>query len=342
MRRNLTERRPNADAVAVDGIEFEPGSGNILRIALPGNVELSSALGLLRGLRLPETAIPDEEIVIALMELISNSRSAQARRGTEVPIVLGLRVDGAELELSVQDRGGGFDPASLPFGLDQPVGAFDPMDPTMVDYRASHGYARSGMGLVIVRKVFASFSLRFVDRLGRPRDWPSRRIVGTKVVLRAPLADGREPAAGSEKRREARDPGYARVYLPEALAWGHVADLSDSGLGVRFVGRLPDRPIDLVRLVISSPDADIAPFDLEMRLAWRSDAPDATKAGFELLAAADPEAKARFGELRDRFRRDSRPEASIFIWRLSRFGRRDRVRPSWLDRALRPRRPAGR
>jgi hypothetical protein len=158
------------------------------RIVVRPNSEFPAILRIFNALIYPVSGISADRISFAILELLSNSMRAQCERGREEPIVVRIWIEGNAMMASVQDRGGGFDPASLPYAFDAPVDSLDLMSPDFIEYRERSNNTRFGMGLVAVRKIFPLFSLKFVDASDRELPWPSPDIEGTRITLGLPLS----------------------------------------------------------------------------------------------------------------------------------------------------------
>jgi len=277
---------------------LDPYDGNALKFSFAHDIEIRDMLAIIRKLHFPKTGRTDEQLSIALVELITNSLRAQAERHVQEPVMLDIRSDALHLMAKVADHGGGFDPASLPFDLAKPVEDIDPTAKPFGEYRRLHGYTRFGMGLILVRKTFQSFHLRFVDRLGRELAWPSPEIIGTVISLRSEIRSGESPASLGNQRRSHRDPCLARVCLYDPDALGHVIDISDEGLRVQFISPLYEWQQGDYRLLLSMSEIGIAPFTINVQPMWRMEKNDSTIVGMKLQAHTDEAGRAGFEALR--------------------------------------------
>jgi hypothetical protein len=169
------------------GIRYEGAEHRSANILVRPNCEFPTLLGTFNAIRYPDTGVSDEQISFAILELVSNSLRAHRERGKDESVAVRVWIEGALMMVSVSDRGGGFDPSRLPYGLDEPVESLDLMAPGFIAYRERYDNARFGMGLVAVRKIFPVFSLKFVDPSGADLPWPSPGIEGTIIVLGLPL-----------------------------------------------------------------------------------------------------------------------------------------------------------
>jgi len=170
------------------GISYGGEEKRSLSIKVSPRSRFTAVLEIFNSMRFPDSGISDEQISFAILELVSNSMRAHEERGSDDPIVISLWVEGDRMMATVSDRGGGFDPARLPYPIDAPVEKVDVMAPEFIAYRERYENARFGMGLVAVRKIFPIFSLKFVDGSDTELPWPSPGIEGTKICLGLPLS----------------------------------------------------------------------------------------------------------------------------------------------------------
>jgi anti-sigma regulatory factor (Ser/Thr protein kinase) len=124
-----------------------------------------------------------ENVKFALLELISNSLRAHRERGVREPVHTVLRFEDGHLTVTIRDSGGGFDPSTLPYDLDGDVQAVDPNDASFQEYQKRNNFQRFGMGLLVARRVFPSFSLAFVDAEGRSVRWGEGAVSGTMIRM---------------------------------------------------------------------------------------------------------------------------------------------------------------
>lgn len=129
-----------------------------------------------------------ENIRYSLLELVNNSIRAHKERQCDDFITLRFSVEGKELIIVLQDRGGGFDKSGLPYDLDDDVHDIDINDDSFMDYRERHGYNRFGMGLLVTKRTFDSFVLSFLDKEGvLTRGYNKGETAGTHIELRSLL-----------------------------------------------------------------------------------------------------------------------------------------------------------
>jgi len=129
-----------------------------------------------------------ENIRYSLLELVNNSIRAHKEKEENGDIQLRFRMTPEELIISLEDKGGGFDKKNLPYDLDQEVKDIDINNQDFLEYREKHGYHRFGMGLLITKRTFDAFILKFTDAQGvRMDDYDKDRSAGTYIELRSLL-----------------------------------------------------------------------------------------------------------------------------------------------------------
>jgi hypothetical protein len=110
-------------------IVFRDAQKTALRFLIKPNTPFQRILDYFADLRYPGAGIADEQINFAILELVSNSMRAHQERKTDKSVLVEFRCKGDALLVAIQDAGGGFDPVSLPYSLDEPVSALDLMSP---------------------------------------------------------------------------------------------------------------------------------------------------------------------------------------------------------------------
>jgi anti-sigma regulatory factor (Ser/Thr protein kinase) len=261
-------------------------------------MEMREILSIFRKIHFPETGKSDEQLSIALIELITNSLRAQSEIGVKDPVLLDMYADTLYLSAKVSDHGGGFDPASLPFPLNEPIAAIDPTAEALVEYRNRHGFTRFGMGLVLVRRTFQSFDLCFVDRLGQKCAWPSPEIIGTEIRLRSEIQDMVGPLVMVNQRKIKRDPCFARACLLAPDSLGHVIDISEDGLRIQFIAPLREYSRPMYRLLLSMSEIGISPFTICVQPQWCMEKNDSSIVGMRITSFEDEAGSSGFAALR--------------------------------------------
>ncbi len=117
------------------GILYDGEERKSVRIMVRPRCEFPAVLAIFNAMRFPDTGVPDEQISFAILELVSNSMRAHVERGSEDSIVIRLWIKGHLFMATVSDRGGGFDPARLPYSFDAPVASLNVMAPEFIAYR---------------------------------------------------------------------------------------------------------------------------------------------------------------------------------------------------------------
>jgi len=166
---------------------FRDESSKKLRFKVPAQGNFAEVLRAFNDIKYPPTGVADEQLTFVIMELLSNAMRAHRENGMLEPIITEMISTGEQLLIIISDRGGGFDPARLPYKIEQDVACIDIMSDSFVRYREQHSNSRFGMGLVATRKVFPLFKLAFVDEDSNEHAWPSDKIVGTMITLGIPL-----------------------------------------------------------------------------------------------------------------------------------------------------------
>jgi anti-sigma regulatory factor (Ser/Thr protein kinase) len=154
-----------------------------LRLNIHPSAEYRRVLDVLNCLYLPPSVGNPENVKFAVLELISNSLRAHRERRVQQQVLTVLRWEDGHLTVTIRDFGGGFDPYSLPYDLEGDVRAVDPNGSRFLEYQKRNNYQRFGMGLLVARRIFPTFSLLFLDPAGRPVRWGEGRVEGTFIRL---------------------------------------------------------------------------------------------------------------------------------------------------------------
>jgi serine/threonine-protein kinase RsbW len=92
--------------------------GEIVELEIPARAEFVALARLVvSAIASSESTLPDERIddlKLAVSEACTNAIEAYGPVRSDERVLLRCSADGAAVEVSVQDRGGGFDPAELP------------------------------------------------------------------------------------------------------------------------------------------------------------------------------------------------------------------------------------
>jgi anti-sigma regulatory factor (Ser/Thr protein kinase) len=154
-----------------------------LRLNIHPTAEYRKVLDILNSLDLPASVGNPENVKFAVLELISNSLRAHRERQVREPVHTVLRYEDGHLTVTIRDFGGGFDPYSLPYDLEGDVQAVDLNGSRFQEYQRRNNFQRFGMGLLVARRVFPSFSLAFLDAEGREVGWGEGAVSGTLIRM---------------------------------------------------------------------------------------------------------------------------------------------------------------
>ena len=154
-----------------------------LRLNIHPAAEYRKVLDVLNSLDLPASVGNPENVKFAVLELISNSLRAHRERRVEERVLTVMRCEDGRLTVTIRDFGGGFDPYSLPYDLEGEVQAVDPNGSRFQEYQKRNKFQRFGMGLLVARRVFPSFSLVFMDAAGRQVRWGEGAVSGTFIRM---------------------------------------------------------------------------------------------------------------------------------------------------------------
>ncbi len=92
--------------------------GEIVELEIPARAEFVALARLVvSAIASSESTLPDERIddlKLAVSEACTNAIEAHGAIDTDERVLLRCFADGGAVEVSIQDRGGGFDPAQLP------------------------------------------------------------------------------------------------------------------------------------------------------------------------------------------------------------------------------------
>jgi anti-sigma regulatory factor (Ser/Thr protein kinase) len=154
-----------------------------LRLNIHPSAEYRRVLDVLNNLDLPASIGNQENVKFAVLELISNSLRAHREKRVDQQVLTVLRFEDGHLTVSIRDFGGGFDPYSLPFDLTGDVRAVDPNGSRFQEYQKRNNFQRFGMGLLVARRVFPSFTLSFLDAEGRQVRWGEGAVSGTYILM---------------------------------------------------------------------------------------------------------------------------------------------------------------
>jgi anti-sigma regulatory factor (Ser/Thr protein kinase) len=154
-----------------------------LRLNFNQHAEFSDILKTLNEITFNGFSIGSNHIIYAVLELINNSLRAHRENEIDHPILTQFVVENKMLRIMVEDAGRGFDPARLPYHLDDPSDKIDLKDERFQEYSKSHGHKRFGMGILLAKKTFSDFRLSFYNAEGDTVPWENNRVHGTRIEL---------------------------------------------------------------------------------------------------------------------------------------------------------------
>ncbi len=156
---------------------------------ISGDAPFHEILKQVNGLTIPESPHDDEHTRYAMLELINNSLRAHREKGIKETIRTELTIDGVDLDISITDKGGGFDIENLPYDIDDSVEQIDTNSGKFQSYREENQYRRFGMGLIVARRLFPEFKVSFYDGSGVDVPFSQNGVVGTKINMGIRLND---------------------------------------------------------------------------------------------------------------------------------------------------------
>lgn len=137
-----------------------------LKFTFSKDISFQRILNTLNKVRFDGVVVNDEQAIYAILELVNNSLRAHREKDVKEKIILHLKASEDLLHIRLKDKGGGFDPESLPYNLFAPVEEIDTCSDAFEGYREKHQYRRFGMGLLLARKIFPGFRLSFYQENG--------------------------------------------------------------------------------------------------------------------------------------------------------------------------------
>jgi anti-sigma regulatory factor (Ser/Thr protein kinase) len=162
---------------------FQDRSSDRVVLAIDSKDNFRDVLRTIDAVSFPDFVSNPDNLRFAVLELISNSLRAHRETGAEEPISVEFRCRDGHVEVLIRDFGGGFDPAGLPYDLAADPGSVDHHSAAFEEYRTRHENLRFGMGLLVARKTFPGFTLRFFDRKHRAVSWGEASVWGTLIHL---------------------------------------------------------------------------------------------------------------------------------------------------------------
>ncbi len=138
-------------------------------------------LDILNYLSFPDYINEQDNIRYAVLELLSNSLRAHREKNVKKNIIITFNINDNNLEVSIKDFGGGFDPGNLPYNLEDDPNNIDNTGLKFLEYQKKHNYLRFGMGLLLAKRTFPIFEIIFFNKNEEPVAWSSGPILGTLI-----------------------------------------------------------------------------------------------------------------------------------------------------------------
>lgn len=154
-----------------------------LRLTIDPRSEFRDVLRIIEEVDLAGDGLNPVNMKYALLELINNSLRAHREKKVDKPITVTFIAGDGSLGVDILDHGRGFDPASLPYRLEDDHSAVDPRSEPFLRYQERHGHQRFAMGLLVARRTFPRFELLFIDPDEQPVTWGSGPVDGTLIRL---------------------------------------------------------------------------------------------------------------------------------------------------------------
>jgi hypothetical protein len=145
--------------------------------------ELHSIFDKLNEIEIPGMNISKDVFLHSIIELINNSICAHKEKNIHKPVQIRFSIENEDLQITIRDKGKGFDVNSLPYNLNDPVSAIDINGKNFQIYREKYNYKCFGTGLFNAKKTFDHFELFFIDIEGKKIPYDSEKKDGTVIVL---------------------------------------------------------------------------------------------------------------------------------------------------------------
>ena len=146
--------------------------------------DFNEILKKLDSLSIDMEGIDQEMIKYAILELVNNSLRAHREKKVQEKIILHFSSQNNDLFVRVKDKGGGFDKSKLPYDVNSEPSQIDVNSDIFQEYREKFKYQRFGMGLLVGKKVFPFFKIRFYNAMGNDTDWIPGQVSGTIIDMR--------------------------------------------------------------------------------------------------------------------------------------------------------------
>jgi anti-sigma regulatory factor (Ser/Thr protein kinase) len=150
---------------------------------ISGDAPFHEILKRVNCLTIPDSPHDDEHTRYAMLELINNSLRAHREKGVQEAIKTELEVRDNILNISITDRGGGFNLKKLPYNIEESVSEIDTNSSSFQTYREENQYRKFGMGLLIARRLFPLFKVSFVNEEGKTVPYSLTGVSGTRIEM---------------------------------------------------------------------------------------------------------------------------------------------------------------
>jgi len=154
-----------------------------VRLTIDPRSDFRNVLQVMEEVEVAGDGLNPRNLRFALLELINNSLRAHREKKVDRPITVTFTASDRELGVSIRDHGRGFDPATLPYRLEDDHRALDPRSESFQRYQERHDHQRFGLGLLLARRTFPRFELLFLDADERPTRWGAGPVDGTLIRL---------------------------------------------------------------------------------------------------------------------------------------------------------------
>jgi anti-sigma regulatory factor (Ser/Thr protein kinase) len=163
-------------------LEFEERSSTRIVLHVHPQAAFREVLKVIQAIRLPGFVANEDNVKYAVLELLNNSLRAHREKNVDRSIRTAFQAAAGLLRVSVKDYGGGFDPDSLPYRLDEDASRIDHTGPAFQEYQKRYAYLRFGMGLLVAKRTFTELRVSFFDEAEKPVPWGRGPVWGTLII----------------------------------------------------------------------------------------------------------------------------------------------------------------
>lgn len=147
-------------------------------ILIPSNTTFNKIITEIHTLSLPIQFPVMSHIHSALLEVIHNAVRAHREQGISDEVSVKITVYHEELSIIITDKGGGFNLESLPCSAESPIDINK-----IQSHRKQYHHRRFGMGLIMVQRIFPSFSIHFYNEKENDIPYIPNKVVGTRIFM---------------------------------------------------------------------------------------------------------------------------------------------------------------